>query len=196
MAIISEKTDGHWNYFLSIEADLERLSRYVEFDELNYHCFSVEIARILMAAAAETDVVCKQICKSINAGSTADNIHNYRDEIVPAFPIIPRFEVRAPHYGLRLKPWGEWNQPNGVPLWWTAYNKVKHERNTEYHRANLKNALNAVSGLFVACLYLYREKAELGELRPSPNILRPAEDRFDGIMQAGFEVTLCYKLKE
>jgi hypothetical protein len=196
MSITAGETDAHWNYFLSVEADLERLSRYVEFDEANYECFSVEIARILMAAAAEADVVCKQICRKLNPRSKAENIHKYREEIAPAFPVIPRFEVLAPRYQLRLKPWDNWNEPNEAPLWWTAYNKLKHERHKEYKRASLKNALNAVSGLFIVCLYLYKEKAVLGELVPSPSILRPAEDRFGGVTHGGYEFGINYRLEE
>ena len=55
--------ESHWNYFLAIEDDLERLSRHIEFDERNFKCFTIEISRILLASA------------------TADNIHQYRDEI-------------------------------------------------------------------------------------------------------------------
>ena len=62
MAITTTKIDSHWNYFLSVEADLLELSRFIEFDKRNYKCFSVEMARLLMAAAAEVDVVCKQLC--------------------------------------------------------------------------------------------------------------------------------------
>ena len=149
---MSAKIDAHWNYFLSVEADLERLSRFIEFDERNYQCFSVENARILIAAAAEADVVCKQLCRKVALASSADNIHKYQDEIVPACPVLPRFEVLAPRYGLRLKPWDSWNNPGGVPTWWTAYNKIKHHRDTEYYRASLKNVLDAVAGLFVVCL--------------------------------------------
>jgi hypothetical protein len=194
MAIILTKTDAHWNYFLSVEADLERLSRFVEFDERNYECFSVEIARILIAAAAEADVVCKQICRNLNPASSANNINNYRDEIVQAYPVVPCFEVLSPRYGLRLKPWDNWSDSHGVPVWWTAYNKIKHHRDTEYHRASLKNVLNAVAGLFVVCLYLYKDKAEHGELIPSPSILRPSEDRFGGVTHGGFEFSIKYNL--
>ncbi len=196
MAIQTTRIDDHWNYFLSVEQDMERLSRFIEFDERNYDCFSLEIVRLLVAAAAETDVVCKQICQYLNPASRAERIDHYRDEIVPAYPVMSRFEVLVPRYGLRLKPWDNWNQPRGVPLWWTAYNKIKHERHTEYHRANLKNVLNAVSGLFVACLYLYKDKAVSGELIPSPSILRPSEERFDGITHSHFEFGINYVLED
>lgn len=43
-----------------------------------------------------------------------------------------------------------------TPHWWTAYNKVKHERTSyyqkekiNYHRANLENLISAMSALFV-----------------------------------------------
>jgi hypothetical protein len=124
MGIETHKIEPHWNYLLAIERDVDRLARFVEFDERNFSCFSIEIARVLFAAAAEVDVVCKQVCRSINTASSADNIHNYRDEIVPVFPKIPAFPVLLPRFGLSLTPWDEWNKPRGVPYWWTAYNKI------------------------------------------------------------------------
>ncbi len=196
MAIPTTRIDAHWNYFLSVEQDMERLSRFIEFDEHNYNCFSLEIVRLLIAAAAKADVVCKQICQYLNPASRADNIHQYRDEIVPVYPVMSRFEVLAPRYGLRLKPWVNWDQPRGVPLWWTAYNKIKHHRHTDYHQANLKNVLNAVAGLFVACLYLYKDKSALGELIPSPSILRPSDERFGGTTHGGFEFGINYVLED
>lgn len=194
MAIEATKIDAHWNYFLSVEQDLALLSRYIEFDERNYKCFSIEIVRLIIAAAAEADVVCKQICQQLNPASTADNINKYRDEIVSAYPLMVNFEVLMPRYGLRLKPWVNWSQPDGVPFWWTAYNKIKHHRHKEYDRANLKNGLNAVAGLFVACLYLYKNKASNGDLIPSPAILRPSEDRFGGLTHGGYEFSILYDL--
>lgn len=196
MAMGSTKIDAHWNYFLSVERDLERLSCFVEFDERNYECFSVEIARLLIAAAAEADVVCKQICRKLNVSSDATKLHEYREPILTAYPLVSCFEVRAPSYGLQLQPWSNWNQANGVPLWWTAYNKIKHNRDTEYHRANLKNVLDAVAGLFVVCVYLYKEKAELGELVPSPAILRPSDERFGGVTHGGYEFGIKYNLED
>jgi len=194
MGIETKKIEPHWNYLLAIERDLDRLSRFVEFDERNFNCFSIEIARVLLAAGAEVDVVCKQLCRNINVASSADNIHRYRDEIVLALPKVPTFTVLLPRFGLRLTPWDEWIKPAGVPFWWTAYNKIKHEQDSEYHRAHLKNALNAVAGLFVVILYLYKEKAGLGELLPSPQLLRPGEEHFGGSTFGGYEFGISYRL--
>ena len=194
MAIQTQKIEPQWNYFLAIERDLEKLSRYVEFDERNFGCFSVEIARILLASGAEVDVVCKQLCNQINSQSSADNINLYRNELKDAFPDIPQFEVWLPRFGLTFKPWDAWNKNNGVPLWWTANNKIKHNRDAEYHQASLKNALNAVAGLYVVVLYLYKNKARSGELLPLPLLLRPGEEHSGGMTMGIYEFGINYKL--
>lgn len=196
MAIQSQKTELHWNYFLALERNVGELSRYVEFDQSNFDCFSIEIARILLAAGAEVDVVCKQICRAINANSRANNIGAYRNEIMSSFPGVAGFEVLLSQFGLTLRPWDEWCRPNGVPLWWTAYNKTKHHRDAEYHRANLRNMLNAIAGLFVMVLYLYRDKAEAGELVPVPQLLHVAQQNFGGILQSGNRLGFLYVLED
>jgi hypothetical protein len=195
MTIQTQKIDPHWNYFLAIERELEVLARFVEFDERNFHCFSVEIARILLAASAEVDIVCKQICRTGNPPSAAENILGYRDEITRRFPRFADLPVLIPRHGLTLTPWSKWKTKNGVPLWWTAYNKIKHERASEYSRASLTNALNAVAGLFIALLYLHRDNAEHGALVPNPQMIRPHESYFTGVSvgnyhEAGFSYDL------
>jgi len=194
MAITSSKIEAHWNYLLAIEGDLERLSRFIEFDERNFDCFSVEISRILLASGAEVDVVCKQICKKLNPASSANGINRYRNEIGAAYPAVLDFEVLLPRHGLRLKPWSSWNEANGVPIWWTAYNKIKHHRDTEYDSANLRNALNAVGALFVMVLYLYKEKSEEGELYPPPQLLHVSEEHDGGFSVGGYQYGNVYDL--
>lgn len=193
MGIISQKVEPHWNYLFAIESDLERLSRSVEFDERNFECFSLEISRVLLAASAEVDVVCKQLCLSLDSTSTAGSINQYQESIL-AFTDIPTFEVVLPRFGLSLTPWSNWSTPSNPPFWWTAHNKIKHHRNTEYHQGNLKNALNAVAGLFVVVLYLYREKARLGELVPSLRLLRVSQKHHGGVGNAGHEFSVFYDI--
>lgn len=193
VAIVSINNDIHWNYFLSVEEDIERLSRFIEFNQKNYECFSLEIVRLLMAAAAEVDVVCKMICQKLEPGCNVDNINKYREKIILDYPQIATFIVTAPRYGLEFNPWGEWKADKN-PLWWDAYNSVKHKRHTDYFKANLKNVLNAIAGLYVVCLYLYKEKAESGELTPTPRILRPSMDRYGGVAIGGFDTNFRYKL--
>ena len=195
MGIKTEQIEAHWNYLLSIENDLEEVSRFVEFHEDNFQCFSIEILRLLMAAAAEVDVVCKQICKIIDPKSKAGSINKYQEEIVKEYTSIPGFKVIMPRYGLILQPWQNWGvQKRNPPLWWTAYNKIKHQRHTHYNRGNLENALNAVAGLFVMVIYLYSEKARLGELYPALKLLQVTEEHFGGQTMGSYEFGINYRI--
>jgi len=62
MGIKYEGTKIHWNNFLAIEQDFEKLSRYIEFCEDNNNTFSIELARIIMSASQKIDVILKNIC--------------------------------------------------------------------------------------------------------------------------------------
>jgi hypothetical protein len=194
MVILAGPSLAHWNFFLALEKDLEVLSRYIEFTETNFTCYSLEISRILFSAASEVDVVAKQLCVKINPTSSASNINQYRDEIRTAYPRLQSFKVTIPRFGLELTPWSNWSDVTGIPDWWTAYNKVKHHRNTDYHRGNLKNCLNAAAGLFVVILYFYKEKAENAELIPIPSLFRVTEEHFSGTTLNDIEFGINYIL--
>lgn len=95
----------------------------------------------------------------------------YRHIIMGAIANLMETEVEIPRYGLVLKPWDSWAE-NQNPIWWRAYNGVKHRRHERYAEANLKNALNSVCGLFLFLFFLYRAQATAGELGPNPSMLR------------------------
>lgn len=171
MGIAETKTPQHWNYFLALEEDMGRLSRYLEPTQANFSAYSLELARILFAAASEVDVVAKQLCQKLNPESKADNINWYKQEILVAYPQLVASEVSIPKFGLALRPWEQWGK-NRNPIWWKAYNEVKHQRHTHFPEANLKNALNAVAALFVLLLFFYDAQAVEGRLTPDPSLFR------------------------
>lgn len=175
---------SHWNYFLAVEEDLNGLSRYIEFDNNNYKTYSLELARILMAAVQEIDVLFKQIC---DLKKTVGNCESdYRREIPKTYPNLPSLDVIFPRYGLQFLPFGSWTKPtSATPLWWTANNKVKHERHNFFHQASLENTLNAAAGLFVANLYFYDASRGIDQLSPGPKYLW-AEKACDAITPTEF----------
>lgn len=171
MSISETLTHQHWNYFFTLDDDVARLSRYLELTQTNFASYSLELARILFAAASEVDVVSKRLCRKLDGNSKACNITAYRKEICPCYPQITDTRVEVPRFGLILNPWEQWGK-NENPLWWKAYNNVKHHRHTHFSEANLKHALNAVAGLFVLLLFFYRNEAENAELHPDPILFR------------------------
>ncbi len=80
MGIHEAPTPQHWNYFLALEGDVVRMSRYLELTTDNFESYSLELMRILSGAASEVDVVSKRLCQKSNDKSKADNITKYKKE--------------------------------------------------------------------------------------------------------------------
>ena len=162
----------YWEYFLAIEDDLAKTSRFVEFVKDNYKTFSIEFARIILASSSEFDVVAKEICKSISPQTNVKNINDYRNIILSKFPKYPSMEVIIPRFNIILNPWGEWKESKNTS-WWKSYNNVKHNRDEYYNEATLEVALNSVAGLMCGILYYFR--ITLGDrvpLEPSPKLFK------------------------
>ncbi len=172
----------HWNYFLSLEDDIDHLSRFIELTETNFGCFSLELARILLTASSEVDVVAKQYCKALDEQSKAQSIGKYKEGILKGNPDFPDTVVEMPRFGLVFTPWREWKTNNPSPYWWQSYNKVKHQRHTHFERANLKNALNSVAGLFALLMHYYQNQLNTGQYQFDPKTFRRPELFHDGLV--------------
>lgn len=147
----------HWEYFLSIESDLEKCSRFVEFCQDNYRTYSTEFARIIMASASEFDTVIKLLCKSIAPRERPEDILKYYPILSSKYPNFNSYKISIPRYRIFLQPWKDWSASSS-PGWWSkGYNKIKHQRDSFFQEANLFNALNAVAGLLCGILYYYKE---------------------------------------
>lgn len=173
MAIDHHEIPAHLNYFLCIEEDLQRLSRWIEFSADNEAVYSIELARLLMTASAEVDVVAKALCKAIDKKSKAKNIEGYHSILTAAVPMLPDAKVLMPRYGMTFCPWSNWGIKNKYtsPDWWTGNNDVKHHRAERFNQANLKNVLNATAGLLLLLL-LYHSK-DSHYLSPAPRLFLP-----------------------
>jgi hypothetical protein len=44
----------HWDYFLTLEADLSVVARYIEFSRDNFGTYSIELARIIVESLGRT----------------------------------------------------------------------------------------------------------------------------------------------
>jgi hypothetical protein len=145
----------YWDYFLSIESDLEQCGRFVEFSEQNFNTYSIQFARIIMAASSEFDNVAKALCKTISPSESALSINEYYPIIQKKYPKFFECEVHLYRYNLCFKPWEGWTAEGG-PEWWSkGYNKIKHNRDDHFSQANLKNAIVSTAGLLVGIVYYY-----------------------------------------
>lgn len=158
MGIHYKQTFIHWNYFLAIESDFEKVSRYIEFTEDNHNTYSIELGRIIMAATQEIDGIMKKICEILVPGSKPNNINGYKKIIEAHLPTFSKEQANIPRFGMDSMPWDNWSDKtkNKHPFWWTANNKIKHDRANNLGHANLKNAFNAVGALLITTLHYYK----------------------------------------
>jgi hypothetical protein len=189
MGIHYRKVNIHWNYFLAIENDFEKMTRYVELTESNNQTFSIEFARLIMSATQEVDVILKKICELVSENSP-ERITEYRPIIVEKLTEFSKEIIQIPRFGMSSQPWESWIESENSPEWWKANNKIKHNRTDNFEKANLKNAFNSIGGLLIATMYFYKaefEKIEGAEiswtdlthkLKPNSTLFRLKDDYY------------------
>lgn len=178
----------HWEYFLSIEADLTRCTRYVEFAPDNFKTYSVEFARIIVASAAEFDGVAKELCKIIDPIKTPQRINEYNPIIAGKYAKFIDYKIHIPRFKIEVQPWKNWTATVSPDWWSKSYNKIKHDRDQNFRDANLENAINATAGLLAGIVYLY--DATYGEfpkldVSAAPQLFEPQTDP-SGMQPIGF----------
>ena len=144
----------HWNYFLAVEAELSLCSRYVDFSDKNYACYSNEFAKIIVLAGSEVDSIFFEICRYINPSSGSRNIRQFYCTLVDLFPRIAQCEVVIARDKIELQPFCGLSGSKSPDWWAKGYNKIKHERSAHFSNASLLFALQAVGAQFLA-LQLY-----------------------------------------
>lgn len=160
----------YWQYFVALESDLAATARFVEPAQGNMDCYSIEFSRLLLSAGSEIDVLCKVLCQENSLSVFPANIDGYRSAITRRFPGFTKLEVHIPRYGLVRLPWEPWDQREN-PTWWRAYNDVKHKRHMCFSDANLQNAIDAISGLFVLVSYICHTDLRARTAQPWPKML-------------------------
>lgn len=165
---------SYWNYYIELEDQLLATKKYVAFDDSNYKTFSVEYLKLLQATCSEIDVVGKIIAQysdeSFNRNKNK-SMQKWGLLVQTTFPEIENSTVLFLN-DKEITPWKNWayetykdkdnrlryrlKKGKNTPVWWTAYNKVKHERTspykegkTNYSQANLENLILAMAALYI-----------------------------------------------
>ncbi len=145
--------------FLLIQADLKAVFEYVEPADANLDTYSFRIHELLVRSCIEVEANFKAILRE-NLYSPKDRRGRERTESdwnMSDYQRIDRthhlssYAVTVPRWngsGSIFRPFAPWKE--GSPAaWYQEYNQVKHSRQDEFHHANLRNLLGAVTGLLV-----------------------------------------------
>jgi hypothetical protein len=165
-----------WYYFLSIEKDFIRTLDFVELHPANSTSFSNEYAKLLLLIGSEVDVVAKMVCANAAPTQNPQNVVDYRTILTAHFNGFHTVEIDVPRYARKIQPWLSWGAtPPSSPSWWTAYNKVKHERDVNFADANQENTIFTLCGWIALLLYLFKDEQHL---QPYPDLLNYGFPRY------------------
>lgn len=146
--------ENSWNYYLSIEKDLNETSRYIE-PTGQETTFSFEFYKIIMLSCAEVESTFKKICQTIDNDKTYGNIADYKGAILGKYPHICDTVICVPRWDAKnICPFDGWDK--GKLHWWDAYQDIKHSRFGMFDKANYMNAVYSLGALYVLILYLYK----------------------------------------
>lgn len=161
----------YWRYFVALENDLAKTARFVEIAQANQSTYSIEYARLLLAAGSEVDVLCKVICEQHQlALPDRPTITHHRTAIMGKLPQLAELKVLLPTYGRELLPWSDWKTQDS-PDWWKAYNSVKHQRHEHFGLATQANALLSVAAAFVLVAHLCHRELREKRAQPWPELM-------------------------
>lgn len=179
---------NHWKYFLSLESEVKYSLRYVEYTDSQELVYSFEFSRLLLLTCAELDVLFKVLCNSINQSAQADSISKYFDTISTKYDVVSE-EVSIPLYSKVNYPFSGWSQ-NQSPDWWTACNKIKHHRHTDFQLGNLRNVIQSISGLFIINLITLHETNILSKVYDHPLLIDRDQKPLSLMAETSYEVKL------
>lgn len=133
-----------------IVRDLYEVFNYIEPCDANQNVYSHRIYELFLRTATEFESNCKGILRD-NDYTKAERDMNIVDYFKIAFVAkLQDYKVNFERWGTHreFRPFAGWNQTSQVPLtWYQEYNNVKHNRYTNFSKANLENLMSAVAGL-------------------------------------------------
>ncbi len=140
--------------FFIIQKDLQNLFDFIEPSDINSICYSYRIHELFLRTCIEIEANCKAILREngyLRKGNW--NICDYKK--IEFSHKLSSYEVEVPDWeGLKniRRPNLAWEGSNqdsdkcALP-WYRAYNSVKHDRQEDFHQANLDNLIDAVCAL-------------------------------------------------
>jgi hypothetical protein len=159
-----------WKYFLSLERDFIKTLQYVELDEGNFGCFSIEYSKLLLLIGTEFEAVSKKLLKGVSYKDKVGNIGGIKEGLLKSFPNFKENQVCITGTEYSFVPFKEWKPEKSIE-WWKCYCELKHNRISAFDKANMKNVLEGLASLLIVNIYYYHHIKNYDELILENNFL-------------------------
>ena len=132
----------------TIESRLVQSFQYVTPETNNRSCYSFTFSSIIRDTGSTFDSIIRELIeKSGNKGKYDDGIRGHLEFLKSCENSLDKSSVGFNYDQKTILPFKICGDSS--PLWWQAYNKVKHYEVGNYAFGNLENALVAVAALAV-----------------------------------------------
>lgn len=150
-----------------------------------YNTYGHEIRNLLIVACTEVEAQWKGI---LQANGYCRNRYTTNDYVIlNRAMLLDQYVVSLPHYPWLppFKPfqgWGSSGKPTEELSWYSAYNRVKHDREQNFSEAKLVHAIDAVCACMIMLFTQYgkHQQRSGGWIAPPFGVLRRYMHPYEG----------------
>ncbi len=184
---------NHQRAYELLGNDLMKIFSFVEPNEANKDCFGHEIYQLLLRVCTEFESVCKLAKIRIGHTDNPDkwNIKTYSElnDLTVGRGMLSEYKFNFSELDniSLIQPLQSFSNPNidlKSPGFYKAYNKVKHDRKTNFAEASLWNLLNSYAALTAVLFWQGIDTNIFGWLSPYGSI-NVKFGRFECAVQSG-----------
>jgi hypothetical protein len=184
---------NHQRAYELLGNDLMRIFAFVEPNKANKDCFGHEIYQLLLRVCTEFESVCKLAKTRLKHTGKPENwnIKKYAElnDVVIGRGTLSEYkfsfiEFDSDEVIQPLQPFENSDEKLKSPLFYKAYNKVKHDRKSNFSEASLWNLLNSYAALTAVMYWQGIETNLFGWLSPYGSI-NVKFGRFECALQSG-----------
>lgn len=141
-----------WNPYMLSEREFLEITDYVALRKSNYQTCSEKLVRSLLTTCELFETTMKAMYGFANKRPSFP-VYMEKLDGDTLFDRSCRISVERGQETIKLTPFAEMAKEQ-APEWWSAHNKVKHDRVREFAQGNLENALIALAALYYVNLIL------------------------------------------
>ena len=134
--------DLAFRQFLHLEKQLIAFMEFVPYIKTNENIISPKLSTIVLDTCSLIESI---ICHFINEKNKRHSFQSLAEKCEPHFDLENATTILITSPIILISPFADWT--HSIPTWWNAYNKIKHDRLSNYNFSTFKNALFSLTAL-------------------------------------------------
>ncbi len=140
--INDKKIEFAINNFSNLEKQLSKCMEFIPFIDQNKNAISPKFIPIILEACSLIESIFKEISKDKKGRHNFKKYANLHEKDLELDKSISIFLVPSIKF---YQPFKDWKKK--IPVWWSNYNKLKHDRLNNYKFATYETAVSSLAGL-------------------------------------------------